>query len=200
MTGPAADAERETLGGGDAVRGEDGGWKASSATCERPWSAGATRWARSPRPCGRWKQATPAAGSSSPRKHRQGDPLGLAAMGANLAIVGRDRESTETAARELHAAGGEPVEVIDVLVNNLLLDRLQESAPAQVVTVSSNAQARGRIHFNDLQGSGPTPAPGPTASQARQRPVHLRAGQEAVGHLGHRRCAVSGRDAHIVRR
>lgn len=40
-------------------------------------------------------------------------------MGANLAIVGRDRESTETAARELHAAGGEPVEVIDVLINNV---------------------------------------------------------------------------------
>jgi retinol dehydrogenase 14 len=37
--------------------------------------------------------------------------LGLAAMGARLAICGRDRESTEDAAVELRAAGGGPVEV-----------------------------------------------------------------------------------------
>jgi retinol dehydrogenase 14 len=33
----------------------------------------------------------------------------------------------------------------------LLLDRLKHSAPARVVTVSSNVQARGRIDFDDLQ-------------------------------------------------
>jgi retinol dehydrogenase 14 len=38
------------------------------------------------------------------------------------------------------------------LLTNLLLDRLQQSAPARVVTVSSNAQAQGRIDFDDLQG------------------------------------------------
>jgi NAD(P)-dependent dehydrogenase (short-subunit alcohol dehydrogenase family) len=38
------------------------------------------------------------------------------------------------------------------LLTNLLLDRLSESAPARVVTVSSNAQALGRIDFDDLQG------------------------------------------------
>jgi len=38
------------------------------------------------------------------------------------------------------------------LLTNLLLDRLSESAPARVVTVSSNAQALGRIGFDDLQG------------------------------------------------
>jgi len=37
--------------------------------------------------------------------------LGLAAMGAHLAICGRDRESTHGAASEIRAAGGGPVEV-----------------------------------------------------------------------------------------
>jgi retinol dehydrogenase-14 len=133
--------------------------------------------------------------------------LGLATMGAHLAITGRDRGRAEGAAREIRAAGRGQVEVfvadlsaqsevrrladevlqslsrIDVLVNNaggywntrhvtadglertfalnhlapflltnLLLDRLQRSAPARIVTVSSNAQATGRIDFDDLQG------------------------------------------------
>jgi retinol dehydrogenase-14 len=39
------------------------------------------------------------------------------------------------------------------LLTNLLLDRLTRSAPARVVTVSSNAQAQGRIDFDDLQGT-----------------------------------------------
>lgn len=38
------------------------------------------------------------------------------------------------------------------LLTNLLIDRLRQSAPARVVTVSSNAQAMGRIDFDDLQG------------------------------------------------
>lgn len=38
------------------------------------------------------------------------------------------------------------------LLTNLLLDRLRESAPARVVTVSSGAQSMGRIDFDDLQG------------------------------------------------
>ncbi|WP_406829972.1 SDR family NAD(P)-dependent oxidoreductase [Pedococcus sp. KACC 23699] len=37
------------------------------------------------------------------------------------------------------------------LLTNLLLDRLRESAPARVVTVSSGAQAMGRLDFDDLQ-------------------------------------------------
>src|SRR5579859_3699554 len=133
--------------------------------------------------------------------------LGLAAMGAHLAITGRDRGRAEAAAREIRAATGGQVDAfaadlsaqtevrrlaeevlqrlprVDVLVNNvggywatrhvtadglertfalnhlapflltnLLLDRLQHSAPARVVTVSSNAQAQGRIDFDDLQG------------------------------------------------
>jgi retinol dehydrogenase 14 len=39
------------------------------------------------------------------------------------------------------------------LLTNLLLDRLKASKPARVVTVSSGAQAMGRIDFDDLQGS-----------------------------------------------
>jgi len=133
--------------------------------------------------------------------------LGLATMGAHVAIAGRDRRRTEDAAREISAATDLQVEVfvadlsaqaqvrrlasevlehlprIDVLVNNaggywdtrhvtvdglertfavnhlapflltnLLLDRLEQSAPARVVTVSSNAHTTGRIDFEDLQG------------------------------------------------
>ena len=133
--------------------------------------------------------------------------LGLAGMGAHLAICGRDPKRTADAAREIRTAGGQRVDVfiadlssqaqvrrladevlqslsrIDVLVNNvggywntrhvtadglertfalnhlapflltnLLLDRLTLSAPARVVTISSNAQAQGRIDFDDLQG------------------------------------------------
>ncbi|MEU4291430.1 SDR family oxidoreductase [Kribbella sp. NPDC026596] len=131
--------------------------------------------------------------------------LGLAALGARVAITGRDPERAETAAGEIRAAGGQAdvfmadlssqAEVrrladellrdlprIDVLVNNvggywdtrhvtadglertfavnhlapflltnLLLDRLKYSSPARVVTVASNAQAMGRIDFDDLQ-------------------------------------------------
>jgi retinol dehydrogenase 14 len=133
--------------------------------------------------------------------------LGLSAMGAHVAIVGRDRERTEAAAQEIREAGGRQVDVfvadmssqaevrrlagevlgalprLDVLVNNvggywdtrhvtadglertfalnhlapflltdLLLDRLRESAPARVVTVSSGAHTMGRIDFDDLEG------------------------------------------------
>jgi retinol dehydrogenase 14 len=134
--------------------------------------------------------------------------LGLAMMGAHVAITGRDHDRTKDAAREIRAAGGGNVDVfvadlsaqsevrrlaeevmrscprIDVLINNvggywntrhvtadgleqtfalnhlapflltnLLQDRLIQSGPARVVTVSSNAQAQGRIDFDDLQGT-----------------------------------------------
>jgi retinol dehydrogenase 14 len=39
------------------------------------------------------------------------------------------------------------------LLTNLLLNRLEASAPARVVTVSSGAQSAGRIEFDDLQGA-----------------------------------------------
>jgi retinol dehydrogenase 14 len=37
------------------------------------------------------------------------------------------------------------------LLTGLVLDRLKGSAPARIVTVSSNAQAAGRLNFDDLQ-------------------------------------------------
>jgi retinol dehydrogenase 14 len=132
---------------------------------------------------------------------------GLAALGARVAITGRDRRRAEDAAAEIQADDGPPVEVfvadmsaqaevrrlaadvlaalprLHVLVNNvggfwntrhvtadglehtfalnhlapfllthLLIDRLVASAPARVVTVSSDAQRLGRIDFADLQG------------------------------------------------
>jgi retinol dehydrogenase-14 len=132
---------------------------------------------------------------------------GLAAMGARVAITGRDRQRAEAASRDIRAGDGPPVEVfigdmsvqadvrrlgaellaalprLDVLVNNvggfwntrhvtadglehtfalnhlapfllthLLVDRLVDSAPARIVTVSSDAQRLGRVDFADLQG------------------------------------------------
>src|SRR6185437_10952148 len=133
--------------------------------------------------------------------------VGLAALGARVAITGRDRIRAEAAAADIRAASGNPaVDVftadmsaqaevrrlagevldayprLDVLVNNvggfwatrratvdglehtfavnhlagfllteLLLERLKASAPARVVTVSSGAQAMGRLDFADLQ-------------------------------------------------
>ncbi len=50
------------------------------------------------------------------------------------------------------------------LLTTLLLDRLRASTPARVVTVSSGAQAMGRIDFDDLQGDGDTAASVPTTS------------------------------------
>jgi retinol dehydrogenase 14 len=133
--------------------------------------------------------------------------LGLAAMGARIAITGRDAARTGQAAHEVGAVNGGQVDVfvadlssqaevrrlaaeilmtlsqVDVLVNNaggywntrrvttdglehtfavnhlapylltnLLLNRLTRSRSARVVTVASNAQAMGRIDFDDLQG------------------------------------------------
>jgi NAD(P)-dependent dehydrogenase (short-subunit alcohol dehydrogenase family) len=133
--------------------------------------------------------------------------IGLAALGARVAITGRDQMRAEAAAVDIRRATSNPdvkafgadlssqaevrrlaAEVLaayprlDVLVNNvggswatrhvtadglehtfavnhlaaflltnLLLDRLKASAPARVVTVSSNAQSLGKIDFEDLQ-------------------------------------------------
>jgi NAD(P)-dependent dehydrogenase (short-subunit alcohol dehydrogenase family) len=133
---------------------------------------------------------------------------GLAALGAQVGITGRDRARTQTAATEIARQTGNPAvdafaadmssqaqvrgladgvldayPRLDVLVNNvggfwatrhvtvdglehtfavnylaaflltsLVLDRLQASAPARIVTVSSNTQAIGKLNFDDLQG------------------------------------------------
>ena len=70
------------------------------------------------------------------------------------------------------------------LLTDLLLDRLTQSAPARVVTVSSNAHALGRIDFDNLQGEAVVlRSAGLQPVQARQRFVHLRAGQETSRHV-----------------
>src|SRR4051794_32886542 len=134
--------------------------------------------------------------------------VGLAALGARVAIPGRGLARTRAAAAEIAATTGSPAvdafaadmssqsqvrqlarEVLaayprlEVLINNvggfwstrrvtpdglehtfavnhlagflltdLLLDRLKASAPARIVTVSSDAQRMGRMNFDDLQG------------------------------------------------
>ena len=50
------------------------------------------------------------------------------------------------------------------LLTNLLLDRLERSAPARVVTVSSNAHATGALTSTTFRANCPTPAAGPTAN------------------------------------
>jgi retinol dehydrogenase 14 len=61
------------------------------------------------------------------------------------------------------------------LLTNLLLDRLTARTPARVVTVSSEAQAMGRIDFDDLQG---TPEQGAATS------VYLASSNEVEGITG----------------
>jgi NAD(P)-dependent dehydrogenase (short-subunit alcohol dehydrogenase family) len=133
--------------------------------------------------------------------------LRLAAMGAQVAVTGRDPARAHTAARAIQDDHGvevmafvadlscqsdvrrladevqEVMPRLDVLVNNvggywntrhvtvdglehtfalnhlapflltnLLVEHLTRNAPARVVTVASNAQAQGRIDFDDLQG------------------------------------------------
>jgi NAD(P)-dependent dehydrogenase (short-subunit alcohol dehydrogenase family) len=54
------------------------------------------------------------------------------------------------------------------LLTDLVLDRLKCSAPARIVTVSSNAQAAARLNFDDLQGER-------SYSEQRVDPDHRRA-------------------------
>lgn len=81
---------------------------------------------------------------------------GLASMGTRVGITGRDRA-------EQAADGLERTFALDhlapSLLTSLLPERLVASAPARVVTVSSGAQAMGKIDFDDPMGerkySGP---------------------------------------------
>jgi retinol dehydrogenase-14 len=134
--------------------------------------------------------------------------LGLAAMGAHVAITGRVRGRRPRSARPAAARstcssrtfphrrrcsdwpttadGLERTFALNHLAPFLLTDLLKRGAPARAVTVASNAQSMGRR-------TGVQPV------QARQRAVQLRAGQEAAGHLGHRRCAGPRRGEHVLR-
>ena len=183
--------------------------------------------------------------------------IGLAALGARVAITGRDLGRVEAAAVEIRGATGNPdvdafgadlssqaevrrlaAEVLDayprldVLVNNvggswatrhvtadglehtfavnhlaaflltnLLLDRLKASAPARVVTVSSNAQSLGQDRLRGPAGRAQLlRAEGLPPVEAGQRHVHLRAGPPPGRHRrdGHRAAPRCGE--HAVRR
>ena len=147
--------------------------------------------------------------------------LGLATLGADVAITGRDRGRTEDAAREICAAGGIKVKVfvadlscqaqvrrlasevldglprIDVLVNNaggywdtrhvtvdglertfavnhlapflltnLLLDRLERSAPARVAPSPPMPTPQDASTSTTFRANCPTPAAGPPANSS----------------------------------
>jgi retinol dehydrogenase 14 len=82
--------------------------------------------------------------------------LGLARLGANVAITGRDPARAENTAHEIRSETGVPV---DVFLADLsaqaevrrLAPRLRDGDHARVVTVASHAHAQGRIDFDDLQ-------------------------------------------------
>jgi hypothetical protein len=179
--------------------------------------------------------------------------VGLGALGAHLAIIGRDRERTEGAAREIRAAGGGQVEVSSGTCppsrrcddwptrcsgafpgsmcwsTTLGAIGTLDTSPRTVSSTPSPSTIWRRscspICSSTGYGRAPRPAwsrslptrrlwgdrlrgpPGRTVLlrraglqpvQARQRPVHLRAGQEAAGHLRHRQCAASRRGQHIL--
>jgi retinol dehydrogenase-14 len=106
---------------------------------------------------------------------------GLAALGARVGITGRDAARTKAAASEIAETSSNPAvdafvadmssqaevrrvtadglehtfavnHLAPFLLTDLLLDRLQASAPARIITVSSDAQRMGKIGFDDLQG------------------------------------------------
>lgn len=126
--------------------------------------------------------------------------LGLARMGAHLAITGRDRARTETAAGEVRAAGCGQVD-----------------APAdQPASRPARAQRPGARGHGLLEraGDGQNRLRRPPGSavllrlagiqpvQAGQRPVHLRAGSyaaTAAGRCRHRQCVASRRGQHLLR-
>ena len=134
---------------------------------------------------------------------------GLAALGTRADITDRHQGRATAAAADIRAATGSRAADIfaatcpprrrcavwppscsttsPFLLTNLLLDRLTVSAPAQIVTVSSAAHARGRLDFNDLQGernySGQRAY---SQSKLANILVHPRAGPPPGRHRRHR--------------
>jgi retinol dehydrogenase 14 len=66
----------------------------------------------------------------------------------NAGVVSKSRELTEDGRERTIAVN----HLAPFLLTNLLLPRLRQSAPARVVTTSSDAHYRGRIRLDDLDG------------------------------------------------
>ena len=79
---------------------------------------------------------------------------GLAVHRAVLNALTASEASSAAAVETRHLRNAvELLTLVVPLLTSLLLDRLNHSAPARVVTVSSNVHAMGRIDFGDLQGA-----------------------------------------------
>ena len=86
------------------------------------------------------------------------------------------------------------------LLTSLFLGRLKRSAPARVVSVSSNVQAIGRIDFDDLQGERSySGARAYNQSKLANVLFTYELARRAPGHLRHRQRAASRRGAHRFR-
>ena len=86
------------------------------------------------------------------------------------------------------------------LLTHLLLDRLKQSAPARVVTVSSNAQAQGRIDFDDLQGARSySGARAYSQSKLANVLFSYELARRLHGTVRHRQRTASRRGQHILR-
>jgi retinol dehydrogenase-14 len=85
--------------------------------------------------------------------------LGLARMGAHLAITGRDRARTEAAAREIRAAGGGQV---DTFVANLSSQPEVRRLADEVL----HSLSRIDVLVNNVGGTGTRDTSPPTGSSA----------------------------------
>jgi retinol dehydrogenase 14 len=85
--------------------------------------------------------------------------LGLATMGAHLAITGRDRERTDSAAEEIRAAGGGPVDVLVAdLSSQAEVRRLADEILQRLLRID--------VLVNNVGGTGTAGMSPPTASNA----------------------------------
>ena len=87
------------------------------------------------------------------------------------------------------------------LLTNLLLDRLQQSAPARVVTVVlQRARARAGSTSTTSRANGPTPgARAYNQSKLANVLFTYELARQAPGHLGHRQRPASRGGAHLLR-
>jgi NAD(P)-dependent dehydrogenase (short-subunit alcohol dehydrogenase family) len=88
--------------------------------------------------------------------------VGLATMGAHLAITGRDRERTDSAAREIRAAGGGPVDVLVADLSSqtevrLLADEALQRLPRIDVLVNNVGDTGTAVMSQPTASNSPSP-------------------------------------------